>query len=320
MTLGSDFNSEDKANGQSCPNCHFPLAQNARFCSQCGQDTRNNRKIPFSKVVVELLEGFTDLDTKIWRTLIQLLKNPGRIARDFNSHKRARYVPPFRLFISVSVLFFLLADTDVKKQAHEVDDVMHTRILDRGFHVGLVFETTKIDSATARRLLSIPSITGKQVDSVLKKSGIQASFISIKVIQQLIHLNRQESSAEKIGDRFVKAFSKVLFALLPLFAFLLWLLLNPQKYLFTDVLIYSVYFHVLFFILLTLAFLAGRLTGISGLNYFVVMACVYTIPALRVAFDLSIARAVWTSFALILSYTAFFLFVMVFVLVGSMLV
>lgn len=310
-----------KPSENHCPNCDTALAPEARFCSHCGQDTHLNKQIPFTALLLDFLEGLIDFDTKIWRTLIQLLKNPGRLVKDFNQHKRARYVPPVRLYLTISVLFFLLADGGVKKQAHEIEAVMKPRLFQKGFRVALLIETVQVDSVATRKLLAIPAISVRQVDSVLQTRHIQATLLSQKVIQQLVHLQRKESSFEEIGDRFLDAFSKLLFALMPLFALLLWLLLNPKKYFFTEVFIYSVYFHSLYFILLILAWVGNQLAGLNGLNYLVyLVACVYTVPGIRVAFNLSLPRALGTSFGLILVYTILFFLVMTFALIGSMIV
>ena len=317
----SEISGTDPPQGLICPNCQTSLRKDDLFCSHCGQETAKNRPVPFLSLVQDFMEGLFDFDTKIWRTLIQLLKNPGRVVKDFNSYKRGRYVAPLRLYVSVSVLFFLLAGSGVKKQAHEFDNALQNNRLKKGFQIGLIVESVRIDSFTARKLFAIRHITEHQVDSILRPAGIKATALSVKVIQQLIHLNRKETSSEEIGDRFVNAFSKILFLLMPLFGFLLWLLLGPRKIFFTEVLIYSVYFHSLYFILLILALLGNRLTGLSGLNYLAYgLACIYTVPSLRIAFDLSYARAAVISLLLISLYTVLFILVMTFALIGSLVV
>nr|WP_255453939.1 DUF3667 domain-containing protein [Thioalkalivibrio sp. XN279] len=61
----------------------------------------------------ELLQDAGDLiaslDSRLWRTLALLLFRPGRLTLDYLEGKRARYVPPFRLFISASIVFFFVA-------------------------------------------------------------------------------------------------------------------------------------------------------------------------------------------------------------------
>ncbi len=59
--------------------------------------------------VGEATEIFTHADSRLWRTISPLLFRPGFLTREFLRGRRARYLPPFRLYIVASVLFFLLA-------------------------------------------------------------------------------------------------------------------------------------------------------------------------------------------------------------------
>jgi hypothetical protein len=59
--------------------------------------------------LAEATEVVTHADSRVWRTLSPLLFRPGFLTREFLRGRRARYLPPFRLYIVASVLFFLLA-------------------------------------------------------------------------------------------------------------------------------------------------------------------------------------------------------------------
>jgi len=56
----------------------------------------------------EAAEVITHADSRVWRTIQPLLFRPGFLTREFLRGRRARYLPPFRLYIVASVLFFLL--------------------------------------------------------------------------------------------------------------------------------------------------------------------------------------------------------------------
>jgi Protein of unknown function (DUF3667) len=49
---------------------------------------------------------FTHLDGRLWHTLAILLLRPGRLTIDYFDEKRSRYLPPVRLYLVLSVLFF----------------------------------------------------------------------------------------------------------------------------------------------------------------------------------------------------------------------
>lgn len=57
----------------------------------------------------EATEDLTHVDSRLWRTLIALLLKPGFLTREFIDGRRVSYLPPVRLYLVLSVLFFLVA-------------------------------------------------------------------------------------------------------------------------------------------------------------------------------------------------------------------
>ena len=56
----------------------------------------------------EALESISHADSRLWRTLWYLLARPGFLTREFFAGRRVRYLPPFRLYLVISVVFFLV--------------------------------------------------------------------------------------------------------------------------------------------------------------------------------------------------------------------
>jgi hypothetical protein len=89
-----------------CANCHTPLR--GPFCFVCGQ--RNEPHVhSFWEFLREAAEGLTHADSRVWRTLWSLLFRPGFLTVEYRLGRRTRYLPPFRLYLVLSVLFFLVA-------------------------------------------------------------------------------------------------------------------------------------------------------------------------------------------------------------------
>ena len=88
-----------------CANCHAALA--GEYCGVCGQ-----RHEPHVHTVAhfagEAFESVSHADSRLWRTLWYLLARPGFLTREFFAGRRVRYLPPFRLYLVISVLFFLV--------------------------------------------------------------------------------------------------------------------------------------------------------------------------------------------------------------------
>jgi hypothetical protein len=90
----------------NCPNCETELSEDFKFCPSCGQPNHSH-KVPIRHFLLDLLEGFFHFDTKLLVTLRDLFI-PGKMTSQYNQNKRARYVPPIRLYIFISFFFFLL--------------------------------------------------------------------------------------------------------------------------------------------------------------------------------------------------------------------
>lgn len=56
--------------------------------------------------VAEALEDLTSLDSRVVRTVRTLLLSPGQLTIRFVEGQRARFVPPFRLYLICSVVYF----------------------------------------------------------------------------------------------------------------------------------------------------------------------------------------------------------------------
>lgn len=89
-----------------CLNCGAELA--GAFCRQCGQKHEPHIH-SLRHFAAEAFESLTHADSRLWRTLWLLVSKPGLLTQEFFAGRRARYLPPVRFYLVVSVLFFLLA-------------------------------------------------------------------------------------------------------------------------------------------------------------------------------------------------------------------
>jgi hypothetical protein len=92
------------AESETCLNCGEPLV--GAYCAQCGQQNIDRRQ-PFWKLLGDILHETFDFDSRVARTLAALLIRPGFLTLEYCAGRRAKYSPPLRLYIFVSVLFFL---------------------------------------------------------------------------------------------------------------------------------------------------------------------------------------------------------------------
>ncbi len=97
--------------GLGCSNCGAELT--GPFCHICGQRD-DDFKRPFWSLLREILDNVFSSDSRLFKTLFLLVLVPGGLTRAFTMGRRAQFVPPLRLYITVSIMFFvILAIADV---------------------------------------------------------------------------------------------------------------------------------------------------------------------------------------------------------------
>jgi len=90
---------------EQCENCGTSLE--GEFCHICGQRGIDLKR-PVIGLAQDLIVDTLWIDSRMWRTVIGLLVNPGKIAKSYLSGKRVVYTPPFRVFLFSSLLFFAI--------------------------------------------------------------------------------------------------------------------------------------------------------------------------------------------------------------------
>ena len=87
---------------KKCKNCEQPL--NGEFCSYCGQ--RDIELLKFKKLIKDFFDHHLDLDSRIFKTMKYLIFNPGFLTIEYWNGRRIRYIPPFRIYLLTSFLYF----------------------------------------------------------------------------------------------------------------------------------------------------------------------------------------------------------------------
>jgi len=91
-----------------CLNCHEILS--GGYCHQCGQRNIGDRltlKIFFQ----DLMNALSELDGKLWQTIIGLTKAPGKVALNYVQGARASYINPVRYFLVMFAIYLAVAIT-----------------------------------------------------------------------------------------------------------------------------------------------------------------------------------------------------------------
>lgn len=88
-----------------CRNCQTPF--DGTYCPDCGQkDIDLERSL--GKLLGEVLKEALDVDGRAYRTFRTLVTQPGALTREYLAGRRHSYTPPLRLYLVISVSFFVL--------------------------------------------------------------------------------------------------------------------------------------------------------------------------------------------------------------------
>lgn len=93
---------------KSCRNCGYPFGPTPpNYCPQCAQETHEHPPT-VGEFLHEFVLHYIALEGKLWRTLALLFFKPGSLTRYYLAGVKSRYVPPLRLYLTASILFFLI--------------------------------------------------------------------------------------------------------------------------------------------------------------------------------------------------------------------
>jgi hypothetical protein len=88
-----------------CLNCGDPTV--GQFCPACGQ-RKVDVRVSLRRMLREVMDDQLSVNSTLPRTLGALLIRPGRLTSDYVQGRMVRYIPPFRLYLVSSLLFFIV--------------------------------------------------------------------------------------------------------------------------------------------------------------------------------------------------------------------
>lgn len=89
----------------SCNNCGARVT--GHYCSQCGQ-SRASLSQPAMQLFKDIVDSSLSWDGRLLTSFRDLYLRPGSVARRYMDGERVKFSPPFRLYVVVSILFFIL--------------------------------------------------------------------------------------------------------------------------------------------------------------------------------------------------------------------
>ena len=196
-----------------CKNCETEFS--GHYCNNCGQSVKDFDR-PFKVLIFDIAGTMWAFDTRLFKTLKAIFLKPGQVPLDYVHGKRARYMPPFRLYIFISFIFFMLMNISFKSSFNEAD---------------------KQEGPGIENVITINgSVNGEEIDPADTK---KAEDMITKV----------KDDKQYYTTRFFSLMSWSLFILMPLFASFLWIMFRRYQRYFLGHFIFAINLHSFLFIL-----------------------------------------------------------------------
>ncbi len=307
-----------------CPNCG--AEEVGKFCPNCGQSNKDFNK-PIKEIFGDLLDSI-NLDIRLVNSLIPFFTKPGFLTEEYFKGHRKKYVPPMRMYILFSVLFFFLAQfapldelKGLGKVTNDsaVDSLKHgaTAILDE---TNYLLTDTSINNYALHDSVDLKISENEKVDSNLSISFGELTAKEREELIEEIKLNTDISNvwkkvavgALKVSDnedvfwaKFLKNISYVLFLLMPFFALILAITLRKSRMLYVHHLIFSINFHSFIFGLSSILILLGlvlseKIYGYS--SYLLLIFSLYLMLGIKRFYNRSYIRSFFKTFGITFLY------------------
>ena len=244
-----------------CRNCgaHAP----EEFCPRCGQETSEHLPSAWEFVHEFVLHYFA-AEGRLWRTLGALVLHPGRLTVEYLKGRKFAYVLPLRLYLTISVVFFLIFKLATASQLHAVSAKFH-ELMNNGHST---FTITDIPHLTAQ-LNPDGSITCDMPDRICNRIKQQLSVPKPELERRL----------ENLPTEMYGRLSSAMFVLLPLFACFLKLAFWKRTY--GEHFLFALHVHSFYFLLLLLLLLPLPAWAQSSLLAYLV---IYSVMALHAVY------------------------------------
>ena len=261
----------------ACANCEAPLS--GRYCAKCGQDSHG--QLTVRHFFEEVVEGLLHFDSTFWRTLRPLLFRPGLMTEQYLAGRRKYYAPPFRMYLVISVVYFLLSSVFAP-------DVVIQRL-----------NGTEFGPQTCEILAQqLQWLSGFYAD--IEASCIRAQTDDGRVLEHAI----------------VGLFPRVMFVVLPLVALVQYWIHRRRRPLYVENLVFVLHFQSFYYLVGALIFvLAGGVSAVLGANAFdisswlsaalLVWSAVYLFLAIRRVYGCGVVKTLFNLLAMTLAYSAF---------------
>jgi hypothetical protein len=223
-----ELTNSDTVRRAVCPNCYAEIV--GPYCPSCGQQQKNLNKYIWS-LAGDLMDDIFRPDSRAARTLFALMLRPGHLTKEYFAGRRMRYVPPIRLYLIVSFLFFFVAPLIGQVSGEMPEQVVINAEQEEG-------EDWREELRASETEITLPWLTEEENQE-----------LTIKFRSQLDKtIDRVEEDLPGLIADYMDLMSAVMFFLLPVFAIFLKIFYIGNGFYYAEHLLLAVHNHCFMFL------------------------------------------------------------------------
>ncbi|HVE72564.1 MAG TPA: DUF3667 domain-containing protein [Thermoanaerobaculia bacterium] len=189
----------------ACTNCGNTLVD--VFCARCGEKQPSHHDLTVGHFAHDLVHELIHLDSKLFRTLRELMLMPGQLTAEYFAGRKKRYIAPIRLFITLFAITFIAYSAFKPVAVYSLDVLMST---DPEHRLEKLLKT-----GAAKRDLKYEEVKTRIEHRWQKNMSLVSmlSIVSIAVVLKLLYFRRYFTEHLVWGTHYM-CFSYVLSLLL----------------------------------------------------------------------------------------------------------
>jgi hypothetical protein len=235
---------DNSAPRAECGNCGTTLT--GPYCSACGQHAHGSAR-SVAALFHDAWHLFTHVDDRLWQSLHLLLFRPGRLTQEYFADHRARYLPPVRLYLVLSVLFFAFGlATPEKTSVPPVaapDAAAPSKAAPQGAAAGKAPAAREKSRST---ILDIDNCDDIKIPVTWLQNSLRQSCVRNK-----------EDKGVSVQHAFIATIPKMMFLFVPMMALVMLILYwRPRRY-YVEHLVFFLHIHAAVFLLLLVQAVLG---------------------------------------------------------------
>ncbi len=181
--------------GEKCLNCGHPLDISDVYCPFCSQ-LNSDKKLSLKDFFLEFLSSILVYDSRLRNTLKDLLFKPGIITKNYAKGQRLKYANPFRFFLSVSIIYFLVVG---------LIDVISPNTKDDTVNLNTENQNSYILDSLSQNIVTTPSKAIRLADSIKKtQAPKELKYISEKELDSMSFIKSNTERFSLYNDFYEK--------------------------------------------------------------------------------------------------------------------